>query len=131
LDARTYYPENGFWAVCARAAFLGAILVVTLASLVPVYMVPQLLTSRHLEHFAAFYITALVTAAAWPRMTVVRLGSWLGLFAGLLELTRMAPSQHRIWGVLDWEADFGGILAALTPIVIAHFRLRFAPRPPA
>lgn len=108
-----------------------AIAAVMFASLAPVKWVPQPLASRHLEHFAAFYVTTLIAAAALPRTGVIRLGAVLGVLAGLLEVARMAPSQHRIWGVLDWEADFGGILATLAPIVIAQFRSRFAPRPAA
>ncbi len=106
--------------MAARAAFL--------AALAPVAMVPRFLASRHLEHFTAFYFTALVAAAAAPRAPLMRVGAALGLFAGLLELARMIPAQHRIWGVLDWEADFGGILAALAPMTIALFRSRFKPR---
>ena len=127
--SKSYYPDAGPWAVAARAAFLGAVGAVLFASLAPVALVPRFLASRHLEHFAAFYVTAMVAAAALPRMSVMRLGAWLGLFAGLLELARMIPSQHRIWGVLDWEADFGGIMAALAPMTVAMFRARFEPRP--
>ena len=116
------------WAVVARAIFLGGAIAVSAASLAPVKMVPQLLASRHLEHFAAFYLTALAAAAALPRMRLLKLGAGLALFAAVLELARMAPSQHHIWGALDWEADFGGILAALAPAVIGLFRQSFAPR---
>lgn len=130
METKPYYPDGGRWAIVARAGFLVAIAAVMFASLAPVNLVPQVLASRHLEHFAAFYVTTLLTAAAMPRAGVLRLGAILGLFAGVLELARMAPSQHRIWGVLDWEADFGGILAALVPIVVAMFRLRFEPRRP-
>ncbi len=122
------YPDSGLWAVMARTAFLAAIAGVTFASLAPVSWVPQPLASRHLEHFAAFYFTALATAAALPRTGLRKLGLALALFAALLEVTRMAPSQHRIWGALDWEADFGGILAALAPMVIGLFRISFGRR---
>ena len=130
LVSKTYYPDAGPWAVLARAAFLATVTFLLFASLAPVALVPRLLASRHLEHFAAFYITTLVTAAAMPRVRPTRLGAALALFAGVLELARMIPAQHRIWGALDWEADFGGILAAVTPIIIAGFRTRFEPRPP-
>jgi len=127
LEIRPYYPAAGPWAVAARAAFMMAVAAVMFASLAPLGLVPRFLNSPHLEHFAAFYVTTLATAAAWPRVSVMRMGVLLGLFAGVLELARMIPAQHRIYGALDWEADFGGILAALAPIVVALFRLRFEP----
>jgi len=129
LETKSYYPDAGIWAVAARAAFLAALGMVMFASLAPVNLVPRFLASRHLEHFAAFYFTTLLAAAAMPRISLLRLGAALGLFAGLLELARMIPSQHRIWGALDWEADFGGILAAAAPMIVAQFRSRFEPRP--
>ena len=124
----SYYPDSGLWAVAARLAFLLAIAAVMFASLAPVGWVPRLLFSRHLEHFAAFYIAALLAAAAMPRAKPIRLGAGLALFAAALELVRMVPSQHRIWGIADWQADFGGILAALVPIMAEKFRSQFAPR---
>lgn len=130
MNPKTYYPDGGAWAVMARVAFLVAVIVVTFASLAPLSMVPQVLPSRHLEHFAAFYFTTLIAATAFPRLKILTLGGRLALFAALLELTRMAPSQHRIWGVLDWEADFGGIIAALAPVIVEKFRSRFDPRVP-
>ena len=124
----TYYPDSGLWAVAARIAFLSAICAVMFASLAPVGWVPRLLFSRHLEHFAAFYVATLAAVVGLPRTKLFRIATGLALFAAVLELGRMLPSQHRDWGIADWQADFGGILAAIAPMLAERFRNLFAPR---
>ena len=47
------YPDAGLLAVLARLAFLGAVLGIVIAVFLPPSMVPQLLYSHYLEHFAA------------------------------------------------------------------------------
>ncbi|HEY2662194.1 MAG TPA: hypothetical protein VGI79_20925 [Caulobacteraceae bacterium] len=128
MQRLTYYSDSGFWAMTARIGFLLVIGAVVFASTAPVGWVPRLLFSRHLEHFAAFYVAALMAAAAMPRAKLMRLGVALTLFAAALELMRMIPSQHRVWEIADWQADFGGILAALAPIIAEKFRASFDPR---
>jgi hypothetical protein len=44
------------------------------ASLMPGRFVPRLLYSYHLEHFAAFYVAALISAAAFPRTRLRKIG---------------------------------------------------------
>ncbi len=123
-----YYPDNGAWAVVVRVGFLLSLAAVIFAALAPPGWTPRILFSRHLEHFAAFYVATVMAAAALPRAKLMRLGAGMALFAALLELIRVLPSEHRIWAVSAAQADIGGILAALAPIVAERFRGLFDPR---
>jgi hypothetical protein len=125
----SYYPDNGAWAVAARAGFLVSLVAVSFAALAPAPFVPRLLFSRHLEHFAAFYIATIMACAAMPRVRLVRIGVGMALFAAVLELIRVAPSPPRGWWAFQaGQADLGGILAAMAPIVAERFRALFDPR---
>ena len=128
MQRLSYYPDNGWWAVTARLAFLFSLVAVAFAALAPAGWVPRLLFSRHLEHFAAFYVATVLASAALPRARLMRIGLGMVLFAVALELIRVAPSQARGWAIEAGQADIGGILAALAPIVAERFRSWFDPR---
>lgn len=128
MQRLSYYPDSGGWAVAARLGFLVSLVAVSFASLAPAGWVPRVLFSRHLEHFAAFYVATLLACAAFPRARLLKLGLGMALFAAALELLRAAPSQDRAWALAAGQADIGGILAALAPIVTEKFRNLFDPR---
>ncbi|QUD86762.1 hypothetical protein [Phenylobacterium montanum] len=128
MQRLSYYPDNGPWAVAARLGFLISLVAVSFAALAPAGWVPRLLFSRHLEHFAAFYVATVMACAALPRARLMHVGLGMTLFAVGLELLRVLPSQNRAWAVEAGQADIGGVLAALAPIVVERFRSWFDPR---
>src|SRR5665213_1841847 len=71
--AQSYYPDSGLWAVATRVGLVAVLAAVGYASL-PGRRVPRLLYSYHLEHFAAFYLAALIAAAAFPRSRLRNIG---------------------------------------------------------
>jgi len=97
-------------------------------TLAPAGWTPRILFSRHLEHFAAFYVATVMAVAALPRARLMRIGFGMALFAVTLEVLRAAPSLHVGWTIAPAEADLGGVLAALAPIVAEKFRSLFDPR---
>lgn len=119
------YPDSGPLAVIARLALLGSILAIVVAVFLPPWMVPQFVRSHYLEHFAAFYIQALVAFAAFPRARLRNLCTAIGVFATLLEATHMASGAALRPLVDNWVADLGGLSAAAAPVVIERFRHRF------
>jgi len=123
-----YYPDHGPWAVAARVGFLFSLAAVAFAALAPAGWTPRILFSRHLEHFAAFYVATVMAVAALPRARLMRIGFGMALFAVTLEVLRAAPSLHVGWTIAPAEADLGGVLAALAPIVAEKFRSLFDPR---
>ncbi len=119
------YPDTGPLAVAARLAFLLAVLAIPVAVFLPRHLVPRLLYSHYLEHFAAFYVALLAALGAMPRTPLRRLGAAFVLFATALESTHLfAGAKFR--PLLDnWVADLGGLAAAGAPVVIERFRRRF------
>jgi hypothetical protein len=124
---KAYYPDTGPLAVGARLALTLLILGIAAGSLIPAKAVPRFLGSLHLEHFAAFYLVALATAAACPRTQLRKILFWLMGCAALLEIMRILVGARPISSLEDLFADIGGMWSALIPIVIARFRLLFAP----
>jgi hypothetical protein len=124
------YPDTGLYAILARLGFLGALVAIVVAVFLPRSMVPQLLNSHYLEHFAAFYVAFLLGLAAMPRTRLRRIGLAYALFAAGLEATHMlAGAPFR--GLVDkWVADMGGLAAAAAPVVVERFRRRFPKKPP-
>ena len=118
------YPVTGPLAVAARAAFVGAILAIVLAVFLPPNLVPDFVYSVHLQHFAAFYVAALLglTAMARTRLRVVALGFFL--FASLLEASHLLAGADMQPLIDNWVADLGGLAAAFAPVVAERFRRR-------
>lgn len=122
------YPDDGPLAVLARLAFLGSIVAITAAVFLPRAMIPQVLRSHYLEHFAAFYIAALCGLAAMPRTRLRRVGAGFLLFATALEATHLIAGAAFAPLVDNWVADLGGLSAAAAPVVAERFRRRFPKR---
>ena len=86
------YPPTGLLAVLPRCGLVLAVVAVAYASLAPGRYVPRLLYSYHLEHFAAFYMVALLGSAALPRARL----RWLGAASVVLALALDLP--HLLFG---------------------------------
>ena len=125
---KPYYPDTGPLAVVARLAFALLVLGIAGGSMIPPKYLPRFLASLHLEHFAAFYLLALATAAACPRTQLRKILICLMGFATVLELMRIFVGARPMSSIEDLFADIGGMWSALIPIVIGRFRLMFAPR---
>jgi len=124
------YPDAGPLAILARLAFLAAVLAIVVAVFLPRPMVPQLLRSHYLEHFAAFYVAELAALAAAQRAQLRRVATSFVLFATALEASHLLAGARFGPLVNNWVADLGGLSAASAPIVVERFRRRF-PRPTA
>jgi hypothetical protein len=94
------------------------------AALAPRQIVPHLFYSYHVEHFVAFYIVALLTAAGLTRVSV-RL-QWVCLVGVALVLwaIRMAIPIQRPDGLEDFMCDIGGAAAALAPLMLGRIQQR-------
>jgi hypothetical protein len=115
-------------AVLARLTFLASGLGIATAVFLPPSMVPQLMHSHYLEHFAAFYVATLFGLAAMPRtrLRIVAVG-YVGFATALEALHLFAGAPLRPL-VDNWVADLGGLLAAIAPVLVERFRRRFPPR---
>ncbi|WP_304168168.1 hypothetical protein [Phenylobacterium aquaticum] len=131
LETSTSYPDTGLLAVAARLAFGLTALAIVLAVIAPGWLLPKVLHSHYLEHFAAYYIAAVAGAAAMPRIQIRRIGIGYALFALGLEGLQLARGIPHMQAWNNAVADLGGVAAALFPVVVERFRARFAPRPKA
>lgn len=75
---------------------------------------------------AKFQVTPLT-----PTIGAVVGGIALGylVFALILALTQYVRGMSSEVAIRNWVADAGGVLAALSPVVVERFRRLFAPRP--
>ena len=126
--APAYYPDTGIWAVAARVSLLVAVAAIGYASLVPGRYVPRLLYSYHLEHFAAFYMAALIAAAAFPRSRLRTIGIIAVVMALVLEGLQMVWGRGLLDTYNNALSDVGGAFAAALPIAMDRFRRMFSPR---
>src|ERR1700756_4847165 len=122
------YPDTGVLAVIARLAFLGAVMAIVVAVFLPRTLVPQLLRSHYLEHFAAFYVALLAALAAMPRGKLRRVATGFVLFATTLASSHLLAGTSFGPLIENWVADLGGLSAAAAPMLVERFRRRFPPR---
>jgi len=98
-----------------RAGFWLAVIVAFVSAVVPGEDAPELMPWDKAQHFLAFYVLALLGAAAYPRAGLLRIGAWLSGFGAFIELVQMIPQLRRDAELLDWVADTVAITAALAP----------------
>jgi hypothetical protein len=118
------YSDTGALAVLARLGFLVVLTAIVIATLAPGWLVPQLLYSHNLEHFAAFYVATVAALAALPHAPVRRIAIAYMLFSFGLQVVQLFREATLQAAVENWVADTGGIAAALVPVVVERFRQR-------
>src|SRR5580704_3170889 len=115
-------PATSAWTIVALAGLIWAVIALAFAALGPGKYVPHVFFSYHIEHFVAFYIVALLSAAGLPRTRLYRIGLCWALMAVVLGLVRSLTPAHRYSAAEDTVADIAGAFAALGPIWIGRFR---------
>ncbi len=108
--------------LCFRLALLGAALFTFAMAVAPPGAGPELLPWDKAQHFLAFYVLAVLGAAAFPRQAILIPALALVAFGGLIELVQALPFVGRDAEVGDWLADGVGVLFALAPLGLARWR---------
>jgi hypothetical protein len=87
--------------------------------------------SDKVQHILAFTALTALALGAYPRAPPLRIGLWLALVGGAIELVQMIPMLNRDGAWLDWAADCGAILVILSLGVPLRRRLlrRVSPAP--
>lgn len=109
----------------AQLVFCAAFVFTFVAAVMPPHQAPKLFPWDKAEHFAAFYTLTLLALAAFPRRNLVVIAVLLSGFGGMIELVQALPIVNRDCDWHDWAADTIAILAALAPVVAAHWRVLF------
>jgi hypothetical protein len=117
-------PETHILAVLARLGLLLAVLALVAAALI---QPPRVFYSYHAQHFAAFYVLAVMAALSFKRRTVIGVGMALSAFALAFEMARSLSPLRAHTTYLDWFADAAGIVAALGPMLAQKIRAAFTP----
>jgi hypothetical protein len=115
-------PVIRLWTLGALAGLAWALIALAYASLAPPTYVPRIFHNYHVEHFAAFYVVALLGAAALPRVKPIRIGLVLAVLATAFGLFRVLALVNKVFYVEDLACDIGGIVAAIVPIYVGRFR---------
>lgn len=120
------YPNTGALAVVARLAFVIVLLGIVVAIVLPPRLVPHLVRSSYLQHFAAFYLLMLTAMAAAPRRRLRILALQMVGLISALEFARVMFGVPVNVVIDNWVADVGGMTAAMAPAVTERFRRRFS-----
>lgn len=72
------------------------------------------------EHMLAFATLALLTALAFPRMPLYRIGERLSFLGALIEVCQALPIIHRDCDIRDWLADTAAIIVVLAIVHTAR-----------
>lgn len=123
------YSDTGPLAVMARLGFLMVLTAIVVATLAPGWLVPQLLYSHNLEHFAAFYVATVAALAALPGTPVRRIGTAFMLFSFALQVVQVFREATIQTAMENWVADTGGVAAAIVPVIVERFRQRLRRAP--
>ena len=115
-------PALKLWAIIALAGLAWALIALAFASLAPPAYVPRVFHNYHAEHFGAFYIVALLGAAALPTVRLTKIGLVLAGLAAAFAVFRILELVNKIFYVEDLGCDIAGILAAIVPIYVGRFR---------
>ena len=108
--------------IFALAALAWALIALAFASLAPAAYIPRVFHNYHVEHFAAFYMVALLGAAALPTVSLLRVGLVLSVLAAGFAAFRILELVDKVFYIEDLACDLGGILAALVPMIVGRFR---------
>jgi hypothetical protein len=115
-------PLIWLWTTAALGGLAWGLVAVVFASVAPPQFVPRLFFSYHVEHFAAFYLIAILAAAGLPTLRLHQITFALILMALLLATVRLIIPQHRLADAEDLAADLAGIGAAVAPLLVGRLR---------
>jgi len=75
--------------------------------------------SDKVQHILAFAVLAGLAAAAYPRISLLKIGLGLSAFGALIELVQMIPILHRDADAIDWIADTAAaaLVLMLVPLI--------------
>jgi VanZ family protein len=107
--------QAGFWAALVFTLF---------SAFAPVRHVENLLPWDKAQHFLAFYVLSVLGAAAFPKRSLIVIGSVLSGVGAVIELVQATPLVARDAEVFDWVADTVAIVAALGPVLLMQWRAR-------
>jgi hypothetical protein len=110
------------WTIFALAALTWALMALAFASLAPSPYIPRVFHNYHIEHFAAFYLVALLGAAALPMVSLLRIGIALSALATAFAVFRILELVDKAFYLDDLACDIGGVMAALVPMMIGRVR---------
>jgi VanZ family protein len=106
----------------AQLVFCAAFVFTFVSAVMPPHQAPKLFPWDKAEHFAAFYTLTVLASVAFPRRNLILIAVLLSAFGGVIELVQALPIVGRDCDVRDWIADMLAVIAALAPIVAAHWR---------
>ena len=109
----------------ALVTFWGAVVFTFVEAVIPAPQAIEIFPSDKAMHFLAFYVLAILAAAAYPRRSVVMMGAALSGFGALIEIVQAIPFLHRDCDFWDWATDTVAVGAALTPMVLVWWREKF------
>jgi uncharacterized membrane protein AbrB (regulator of aidB expression) len=69
--------------------------------------------SDKVQHILAFAVLTVLALAAYRDARALKIGLWLALLGGAIELVQLVPMLGRDGNWVDWAADCGAVAVAL------------------
>ena len=109
--------ERSRWTLLLRAIFWLTLLAVLVLATLPHPPHVPFEPSDKVQHFAAFLCLMLLGAAAYPRLSLVKLMLAMVLFGGLIEALQAIPAINRDSDWRDWLVDVAATLCVLLALL--------------
>lgn len=106
----------------ARLAFFAALIFTFVSAVIPPKQSLQIAPWDKAEQFIAFYVLAVLAAAAFPRRKLWVLAALLSGFGALIEFVQGLDIVGRDRDFWDWAADTIAIAGALAPMLLVRWR---------
>ena len=110
-----------FWRFLLAAALAFALTMALLPN--PPQVVPPDWSDKA-QHMLAFGTLTVLSALAYPKARLYRIGERLSFLGAMIEVMQSIPALHRDCDIMDWVADTSVIVGVLVVIAIVRSRHR-------
>lgn len=106
------------WAARLRPVFWTVLAGVFVVSAWPHPPDVPYIPSDKAQHALAFLSLGLLAAAAYPRLSLIKLALGLALFGALIEAVQAIPMLNRRTEFLDWVADMAATVLVVAALAV-------------
>lgn len=106
------------WAARLRPVFWIVLAGVLIVSAWPQPPDVPYIPSDKVQHALTFLCLSLLAAAAYPRLSLIKLALGLALFGALIEAVQAIPMLNRHTEFLDWVADVAAVAVVVAALAI-------------
>jgi hypothetical protein len=112
-----------------QVTFWAAVIFTFTDAVLPAQQAVQIASWHYAEHVIAFYVLAVLAAAAYPRLNVIWIAILLSGFGAVIEIVQGLKIVSRDPDFRGWATDTLAIAAALAPMFLVTWRAHMSGLP--